>query len=637
MDDLIEIPDVLGQLRAEGVPTQPIVGFALSFGGPEVAIARDGQCEARSMLRDFAVPIGSAIGEGSQTLLQWATAVPSEDQVLSTWSHYSDRRGSCFIEGDFYSEAWGHWPRTGADPDLARRTLDRVLAGSPAEIDNLNGLFSGFVFSATERRLWIFVDRMGTRLVFYRPGTSGRWYVASDLYGLRHAPEGLEVDPLSLNEHLTFGSPLSGKTIFRDLRVVQPGEVVELTPGLARASRYYAFPERRPGSLVEASKTLCDAMDQHVQSLGRRLPNGVAAAISSGRDSRVVLAACLRGGIRPKGLIFRTSPNDSDSSDALRLLADLKLPARVVSYAHSWGPAAFDWDSSILSLGYSPSWGFLILAALAALEGHLILTGFGGDALSGSTLGVRPWSLGSSDALALRVLEAQDFAVPPDVAMSWLRPELRVPERETLSSWTATFSPPASPSSDLLTAYINQRLTHRNRWRPGLAFHSMRVLSSPVHPFADRRVMDAYLALPIASLRGQAAHIAAALSGPPPLGTVPSNQSPLSLRNELRLLRLIELFRSAHRQFIRFKSSLNGSQVNIDRLSKRHAQLLSVIMQSSLFDGAAVSRGIRNRPVAPRTITKLAATAMHAAFAMDESLPAAQPPVFLRVAASGNR
>ena len=136
------------------------------------------------MLRDFASPIGDVIVKGCQTLVQWGAALPRGDQVLSTWSHHSDQTGSCFIEGDFYSEAWGHWPRTGGDPHLAQLTLDRVLSGGPAEIDNLNGLFSGFVFSAAEGRLWIFVDRLGARLLFYRRGESGRWYVASDLYGL---------------------------------------------------------------------------------------------------------------------------------------------------------------------------------------------------------------------------------------------------------------------------------------------------------------------------------------------------------------------------------------------------------------------------------------------------------------------
>jgi hypothetical protein len=631
MDDLVEIPDVLVQLEARKIPTYPIVGFALSL-NPDDSVAADGPSAALSMLRDFASPIGDVIVKGCQTLVQWGAALPRGDQVLSTWSHHSDQTGSCFIEGDFYSEAWGHWPRTGGDPHLAQLTLDRVLSGGPAEIDNLNGLFSGFVFSAAEGRLWIFVDRLGARLLFYRRGESGRWYVASDLYGLRHAPGRLEVDPLSLNEHLAFGSPLQGKTIFRDVRIVQPGQVVQLTPGLARESRYYEFPERRPGSLAMTSKTLCDAMDEHVQSLCNRMPDGVGAAISSGHDSRVVLAALLRGGIQPKGLVFRTSPNDPDSSDALRLLAALKLPARVVSYAQSWSPCKFDWDSSILSLGYAPSWGFLILAALAALEGRLLLTGFSGDALSGSTGGIRPWSLKSPEALALRVLEAQGFAVPPSLATSWLRRDFRVPERETLSSWKETFRPPWSPSSDLLSAYISQRLAHRNRWRPGLIFHSMRVLSAPVHPFADRRVMDAYLALPIASLRGQAAHIAASLRGPSPLGTVPSNRFPLSLRNELRVLGLMEPLHAAYRHLARFRGSRKGSLADIHTFSSRQRQLLAVIMESSLFDSVAVSEQIQNRRFAPTTLTKLAATAIHAAFAMDQPLPSAPPPVFLTVA-----
>ena len=57
-----------------------------------------------------------------------------------------------------------------------------------------------------------------------------------------------------------------------------------------------------------------------------------------------------------------------------------------------------------------------------------------------------------------------------------------------------------------------------------------------------------------------------------------------------------------------------------------------MIMESSLFDSVAVNEQIQNRCFAPTTLTKLAATAIHAAFAMDQPLPSAPPPVFLTVA-----
>ena len=236
-------------------------------------------------------------------------------------------------------------------------------------------------------------------------------------------------------------------------------------------------------------------------------------------------------------------------------------------------------------------------------------------------LGVQPWSLRSPAVLARRVLEAQGFAVPQNLAFSWLREEFRVPEKETLSSWTATFSPPDSRPSDLLSAYIGQRLAHRNRWRPGLAFHSMRLLSIPVHPFADRRVMDAYLALPIASLRRQATHIAAAMSGPTPLGTVPSNQSPLSLRNELRPSSSHGTDSVAHRQWLRLKKARRGRSIGGLTLSTRGSRCHSHNIKSHLFDSDTCRAASRTHRVDPTTITKLAATAIHAAFAMDRSLP----------------
>ncbi len=620
------IDDVLRSLEEANVAPCRIAGLSLvqEPGVPAEVLRSD----AAAIVGAFAGPYGGPPRAGGLRGAAWAGALPGPEQFLSTWSDYQDARGACVVEGDFYSEAWGRRPRRGEDPELARRLLESVLDRGTAAIDELNGLFSGFVYSAREQCVWLFVDRTGARFLFYRL-RGERLEAASDLYGLRALGNPLEVDSLSLNEQLVFGSPCSERSLFRDVRLVPPGYAVEVRAGVVLESPYYAFPRRlEKQSLEEGKEMVCAALDRHVRKLDLGSEH-CGIALSGGKDSRVVLAALLRESLRPVARTFATSEDAPDLRNALRLGELMGLDAQTVGFQRSWDPSILDWDTSILTLGYFAAWGFPVLGAAAALHSRVLLTGFTGDALSGSNSGMVPGREASLASLARKQYRTQEAAVAPELAAQCLRPDLVVPHERLLQSFEESFRRLDAEPGDLSTAFLRWRLSHRNRWRVALNFHSLRLHAIPVHPFADRFVMDAYLSLPEASLLGQPVHCLAAMEGVPALGEVPTGDNPFSLRRELVVRRLLVRGKRIAGELRRLRAAVGRRRARDVPVLPRHRRLLAAAAESGLFAPDLADLAVWRNPANRGAAAKLGSTAIHFAWATGRRLPSAPEPLFL--------
>lgn len=621
------IDNVLESLALSGLGPCRIAGFALvaEEGVPVARLAE--HPESAEMVGAFAGPYGGRARAGRAEGFEWAATLPGPEQVLSTWSDYQDDSAVCVVEGEFFSEAWGYRPRIGLDPQLARIVSQNILKRGPERLDELNGMFSGFLFSRRDRRLWLFVDRGGVRFLFYRV-VNGRYEAASNIYGFCRSRTPLKLDAVSLNEHLFFGTPLDGKSLFEGVRVVQPGSVVELTSGGSTERRYYHLPKRlRRQSVAEGAEMICSALDGHVRGLG--LERGrCGIGLSSGKDSRMVLAGLLRADLAPVATIFQVRDRDPDASNALRLARALDLDAQTVSFARAWDPWLFDWDSSILTLGYVAGWGFSVLGATGALHNRIMFTGYCGDTLSGASFGVRPWKAASLADLTRRLYGAQAKEMSPEALVSCLREDLVVPPDEMTRNWERSFGREPAEPDDLLTAYLLQRFRNNTR-RAALNFQTMRIHAIPVHPLVDRFVMDAYLRLPVRSFAEQAAHYLAAMTGPDALGAVPAANSPVSLKAEFRMRGAFGLWKSARRlRRPRRPASPSGGKVP-SALSKRHRRMLDVANESEIFRPGALHRLVQEGLLEGRGILKLGATAIHVACATNRELVSSPPPLFL--------
>jgi hypothetical protein len=627
----VDVPDILRAMEEAGAGTCHIAGFAVEIEPDSPAAVLAERSTPARMLAAFIGPYGRQVRTGEAAGIAWACVLPEADQMLSTWSEHVDERGVCLVEGEFYSDAWGYRPAIGVDRKLARLVLERVLDQGPGQIDGLNGLFSGIVFSRTHRRLWLFVDRLGARFLYYRAGAE-RCEAATSLYGFRRADPPPRVDAQALNEHLVLGNPTQSKTLFTGIRVVPPATVVECSDTGVREHRYYRYPQRRQKqSLRDGAEMICAAVDSHVKNLPLT-SDACSIALSGGKDSRVVLGALLRAGIRPWATTFLDGP---DVRNALRLSEALGLATHAVTArAPGWDPCAFDWDSSILMDGYQAGPSFLGMAADAGVQTGLLFTGFGGFLTRGVPPGLVPWRRPTIDTVALREYHSRGPAVSPALLNRCLRPDLVVALRDVVDAFVESFRAEHAHSGDFLTTYLLHRASHRNRRRIAPVFHMMRVCTAMVHPFADRRVMNAYLELPPESVHAQGAHYLAAIDGLPLLGRVPADASRIPLKYEFRLRRL----REAAKLLVLRWSRLTGGSAPSKRhgpLSPRHRRHMAMALESGLFDPAALTASMAELATRRSSIIKLGATCLHVARVLGHELPSEPEPTVLKQYSSG--
>jgi hypothetical protein len=601
----VPIDDVLRLLKQAGTGRSVIAGFAI-IANP---VQSPPPLRAITMVNDFIGPFGERLAGGQGPGAEWAGILP-EGHALSTWAAYSDERGCCLLEGEFYSPAWGRGGT--ADAALAHLVFERVLDVGPPALDALNGLFSGAVYAHCERRLWLFVDRLGTRFLYYWAHPD-RCEAATNLYGFRHACPPPRLDAQALNEHLVLGSPTRSKTLFDGIRLVPPGTAVEWSEHGVREERYYHYPTRLSRqSAVDGAAMICGALDRHVGALS--LSAEPSIALSAGKDSRVVLGALLRSGYRPTVSTFTVDP---DLPYVLRLAEAAGLDAYVVDEREH--AAVFDWDSALLQDGYSAGTSFLAMAAETGLRSGTLFTGFAGDVLSGAWAGLRPWRLATVEALATEEYRRHGPAIPPDLVSRILRPEFVRPFDDVREAFLDSFR--QEHDGDLVTTYLRHRISHRNRRRVAPVFRLMSVCTTIVQPFADHFVLDAYLSLPVASLFAQAAHRLAATHGVPVLGSVSVGRSLLPLRYETEVAQWIERIREAGRRLPRRPRSRSRRRLR----SPRHRQHLAMAAEVGLFDPSIL--GFIELPQG--TIIKLGATALHVAVMLGRSLPSAPTPKLL--------
>jgi asparagine synthetase B (glutamine-hydrolysing) len=357
-------------------------------------------------------------------------------------------------------------------------------------------------------------------MLYYRT-ENGRREAASDVYALSAGARRLRLDPLSLNEDLVFGAPFQERTVFAGVRLVGAGSAVELDGRSARLHRYFRFPQRRSTmSSAEAAEMIAASMERSVRYLGL---GGVPTTIglSGGKDSRVALSAVLAAGLRPRAYTFRTDENDMDARLGERTAEAAGLQSELINLHHADNTdeaVALSCDAAILSAGFSVGFQFLLLAAVVSRQSRILFTGYAGDCLSGSWAGVEPWRLRTVEELARSNRQMLGTVVPAALAAAVLPPELRVPERDLEEDWLDSYRREHAVSGDLLSTHIAMRLAQRNRRNAAAFYQSMRISSTPVHPFAARTVMDAYLTIPVALLKGQRAHIEAVTHRYPALG-----------------------------------------------------------------------------------------------------------------------
>ncbi len=204
-------------------------------------------------------------------------------------------------------EARGHRFRTRSDTEVIVHAYEEWGAQA---FRRMNGQWAVALWDSEARTLTLARDPFGVRPLHVAE-QDGRLYFASEVKALFAGEPALprRIDPIGLDQVLTFWAPMAPRTAFAGIEEVEPGTVRSYGPDGVTVARSYepAFPV--PGATAPAAATVDEAAEQVRDALtaatGLRMLRAdvpVGSYLSGGLDSSLIAAL----GLRAKGSNFST-------------------------------------------------------------------------------------------------------------------------------------------------------------------------------------------------------------------------------------------------------------------------------------------------------------------------------------------
>lgn len=394
------------------------------------------------------------------------------------------------------------------DPELVLAAFERW--GDDC-LPRLLGPFALVLWEPWRRRLLLARDPMGERTLC-RAATAGALVVAStESAVLAHPEVAAELDRESVARHFALRAPRPGRTLFRGIAELEPGEALAVTPDGERSWRFWEPPEvaERGRSDGEWADALREALEASVRCrlAGRGAP---AVLMSGGIDSTAIAALAARDASAPVtaiSWIFDELSSCDESAAIRRVVEHCGLESVTLAGDRAWPlaePATWPWDAG---RPYSDPFIRLLDGAgrTARRRGsRTLLTGYWGDQLfsggagwAGALAAERRWG-------SLAAAAGQRLLDDPAAARRWARRLLgRSMEEPFGDPWSealtpigrelagAVAAPAAAPTfgESLLGGFHVWMATGRYRMAERLGVEHR-------DPFRDRRVVELVLRMP---------------------------------------------------------------------------------------------------------------------------------------------
>ncbi len=462
---------------------------------------------------------------------------------MTTWSYSCDARHVGFIEGVFYDDYGSHRIVEGEDNGLARALAHAVKAEGEGAIARLSGSFAGFVFEPDTRTLHTFVDRLGTKALYWS-WEEGDLIVASNLAVFRGL-KSLSVDQVAAFQFVTIGFPVGERTLLEDVRVQLPCSVNTFRETGYRSVRYWEVPARVKRMVLRDSvEMISQSVEECVDRLAARANQPVGLGLTGGHDSRVVFSSLLYRKLPFEVVVWR----DHDFNDRVvnQLCSIVGKEPHVVGEISEAEAQADKKTQFAYSEGqYLYAWGFLSLANRCRQEGlGCLLLGYSGDWISGSYAVPAAQYLRNIEQLVKSSLAYQMELLSFADAGGVLGDMPRALIAEGIAEWRDSFVREASAGSlshvEIWQAFANRNFK-RLRYAMAPALTSVQLL----FPYLDNKVLETYFSLPERAFYLQRAHCYAGFNRFSEFGNYQTGGYPVSLKIESRFPTALYLMRLA--------------------------------------------------------------------------------------------
>jgi asparagine synthase (glutamine-hydrolysing) len=192
--------------------------------------------------------------------------------------------------------------RTRSDTEVV---LQAFAEWGDRAIERFNGQWAIALWDAARRRLVLCRDRVGIHPLYYAE-SADRVMFASEVKALFAGDPSLRagLDPIGLDQTLTFWSAISPRTVFRGISELPPGRIRVYEQGRVDELTYFEhdFTPTFAGSIADAEHAVRAALERATALRMLRADVPVGCYLSGGLDSSLIAAL----GLRAKGERFHT-------------------------------------------------------------------------------------------------------------------------------------------------------------------------------------------------------------------------------------------------------------------------------------------------------------------------------------------
>ena len=196
-------------------------------------------------------------------------------------------------------ESEGHSLRSKGDAEVLVHLYEEH---GQSLLSHLRGMFALAIWDAPRRTLLLARDRLGQKPLVYRR-TKDRLIFASELKALLALPQEdvpRNVDPISLDQYLTYGYIPQPRTILEDVEKLPPAHFAVWRDGDFRVERYWSpdWNQERRRSFEEDAAELRSTLEEAVrEQMTADVPLG--AFLSGGIDSTLIVGLMQQAASRP--------------------------------------------------------------------------------------------------------------------------------------------------------------------------------------------------------------------------------------------------------------------------------------------------------------------------------------------------
>src|SRR5512146_932440 len=310
--------------------------------------------------------------------------------------------------------AKGHRFRGTGDSEVIPRLYEEH---GIAFLSRLNGMFAIALWDSGLKRLLLARDRMGIKPLYYSIHGGSVWFASEVKCILAAGGSARAIDPLGVDQLLTFEYTASPTTLFEDVRKLPPGAWLTVSGGKLHHGRFWSLPAAAPNPVSDVTELADRVRQTLLAAVRRQLASDVplGAFLSGGIDSSILVAAMKEVSPAPP-LTFSIGFGDPSYSElrharAVAAYCGTRHHEEILTpdYLSLLPEVISQLDQPIADFSVFPT---LLVARMARRRVTVALGGDGGDELFGG------YDTYRADRLSARLLDWQP--APLRAAAEWL-------------------------------------------------------------------------------------------------------------------------------------------------------------------------------------------------------------------------